>query len=61
MSVLGKFTSLGIDVHDQVSVVRAINGLALTNTQKTLMLRQYLGELQKPLDPDARAAARFPV
>ncbi len=61
MSIGNKLKSLGVDVHEQISVVRMINALSITDTQKTLMLRQYLTELRLTLDPDAKKAAGFPV
>jgi len=61
MSVISKFKSLGIDVNDQVSVARLVNSLAISDTQKTAMLRQYLSEIKSTLNPEAKKAARFPV
>lgn len=61
LTFLDKFKSLGIDVNNHVSVVRTINGLAISDTQKTTMLRQYLNEIKQPLSPDARTAAGFPT
>lgn len=61
MALLKKLSALGIDVHDQVSVVQLLNRFAITDSQKTDMLRQYLTELQLTLTQTARAAARFPV
>lgn len=61
MALLKKFRCLGIDVYDQKSVVMCINTLAITDNQKTEMLRQYLTELDKPLSVDAGNAAGFPV
>lgn len=59
--VRNKLKSLGIDVHDQVSVIRIINSLAITDAKKAQMLHQYLDESQEKLNTEAGAAAGFPV
>ncbi len=61
MAVIDKLKLLGIDVHDQVSVIRVINGLAISDTQKTEMARQYLDEMDYTLSLEARRAASFPT
>lgn len=60
MAVTKKFKALGVDVHDQVSVVRIINGLSITDVQKTAMLRQYLNEMKLTLSTEAWHEATFP-
>ena len=57
MTILKSLRSLGIDTDDQISVVRTIRSLALTDTQKNTMLETYLAETDKSLTPDARKAS----
>lgn len=59
--IINKLKSLGIDINDQVSVIRTINSLVITDAQKTQMLRQYLSELQQTINEKAEQAAGFPV
>lgn len=59
MAVLKSLRSLGIDVDDQLSVVRTIRSLALTDLQKTNMLIQYLDEAGKTLSAEANTEAIF--
>ena len=59
MAVLKSLKSLGIDTDDQISVVRTIRSLALTDSQKEDMLVQYLTELGVALTPEARNEVTF--
>lgn len=61
MAITDKFRLLGIDVFDQVSVIRMINGLAITDTQKLETVRQYLDEMHFTFSDIAREAANFPT
>ena len=59
MAITGTIQTLGVDTEDQLSVVRLVRSLAITDKQKRDMLTQYLRETKQSLDWRIKKEATF--
>ncbi len=59
MAIVENLKILGIDIADQIAVIRMIRSLSLSDIQKNNMLTEYLSETHKTLSEEGKKEAIF--